>query len=94
MPPKKSPWKPPSVAANCQETDHIFAWPSGTKSTNEQRRLWTAFVKTKVANFVWKRSSRLCFKHFTKESFSNYERYVLMPGEKFRFVLQVLSNVS
>ena len=73
------------AAANCEGTEHLFAWPQGANSSTEQRRLWTAFVKRKVTNFIERPSSRLCFRHFKEEDFANYQEYVRRAPEKIRY---------
>ncbi|XP_067935773.1 uncharacterized protein [Watersipora subatra] len=86
-------WALSCAAANCEETKHLFAWPRGRTSTDVQRAKWTAFVKKHVANFRYKTISRICFRHFTEECFSNYHQYRYQQGEDIRLMLKKHSDI-
>ena len=75
------------AAANCDCTTHLCKWPEHKNSTAEQRRLWTKFVTTRVKNFEWTKSARLCYKHFTPDAFVNWQQYVMMKDQKVKYVV-------
>ena len=62
-------------------------------STDVQRAKWTAFVKKHVANFQYNSTSRICFRHFTEECFSNYHQYKYQQEESIRLMLKKHSNI-
>ncbi|XP_067930187.1 uncharacterized protein [Watersipora subatra] len=81
------------AVGNCEEIKHLFAWPRGQSSTDAQRAKWTAFVKKHVADFQYRTSSRICFRHFTKECFSNYYQYKYLTEESVRLILKKQSDI-
>lgn len=59
-------------AAFCDEKEkHLFLWPAKA----EVAAKWTDFVRLKRANFTPDRHSRLCYKHFTDQHFTNAGMY-------------------
>ena len=59
-------------AAGCEHQEgHMFLWPKDA----ERAAKWTAFVSLKRKAFKPSSTSRLCYKHFKEEDFSNFGRY-------------------
>ena len=84
--PKKRTKEYRCVAANCEARGtHLYTWPSVTKDSTRHNS-WTRFVREKRAadkekGKLWQptSASRLCFRHFRDEEFSNLFKYKSCP---------------
>ena len=59
-------------AGLCKENvKHLFKWPQDTNGAAS----WTSFVRQKRKNFTPDSQSRLCYRHFKEDDFTNYHSY-------------------
>lgn len=55
----------------CGSIKSVFKWPSNADKSDK----WTSIAKSYHPNVTIKKSSGICYKHFSKEDFSNFDAY-------------------
>ena len=79
----------------CSGDTHLYSWPKNRNLAVQ----WTAFVCHTRPDFIARKISVLCFRHFTDDSFSNLTECKLMTSNQIRlayciqwlFILNVIN---